>query len=342
MSLDPEISLSPRNAYASNDGIVSSASGAEGPARGGSVSITAGQVDLTNNAFVSARNLGGGDAGDLTVTANRTVRIDASTVTTTAEQGASGNLTITAGTDVELTNGGLVTAETSGPGDTGDIRIVATNNISLDNSTVSTQAVLADGGNIKLGAEDIVLLTDSTISSSVGTGEGGGGNITIDPVFVILKNSLIQANAFGGPGGNILIVTNFFIADPSSVVEASSVKDIAGNVVITAPDTDVTGALAVLPSEYVDAASRLAADCSARGSQAPASLVGEGRGGLPVPPGGPRVSYYSLPSAEAMSPGDTASRALPGLWIAKQVANSNDAGTMLKFIPVTLAGECKG
>ncbi len=167
-------------------------------------------------------------------------------------------------------------------------------------------------------------------------------DIKKDPVFVVLRESLIQANAFGGPGGNILIVTDFFIADPSSVVEASSVLDVAGNVVITSPETDITGALAVLPSEYVDAASRLAADCAARGSQAPASLVGEGRGGLPVPPGGPRVSYYSPPSAEAVSPGGTASGALPGLWIANRVANSNDAGTMLKFIPVALAGECKG
>jgi filamentous hemagglutinin family protein len=276
-------------------GIVSSASGTA--SAGGDVRLSASQVLLRNGSFVSARNLDAGDGGVVVVQAGSDVVNDASTITVSAEQGRSGNLTIQAGRDVSIANGGLVTAETFGAGDTGDVLIVATRNVELDSGQVLTEAHESDGGNIKITADEVVLLVDSAISSSVGTGQGQGGNITIDPIFVVLNNSTIQANAFGGPGGNITIVTDHFLANPTSVVEASSARSIDGQIVVTAPETDVNSALVTLPSNYMDAASRLAADCSARTSEAAATLVGEGRGGLPPAPGGPMISYYAPTAA---------------------------------------------
>ncbi len=135
-------------------------------------------------------------------------------------------------------------------------------------------------------------MRDSTITTSVGTGTGAGGNITIDPVFVVLDSGTIQANAFGGPGGNISIVSDFFIASPDSIVEASSALGISGTVAISAPETDLSAGVAVLTSQLMDAAQRLAKQCGARGGRTLASFVGKGRGALPVQPGAAMMAHY--------------------------------------------------
>jgi large exoprotein involved in heme utilization and adhesion len=74
-----------------------------------------------------------------------------------------------------------------------------------------------------------------------------------------------------------------------------------GVIEIRAPDTDVSGALAVLPSDFVDAATQLATACAERGGQVTATLVAGGRGGLPVAPGGPMVSTFATAPSPALA-----------------------------------------
>ena len=159
----------------------------------------------------------------------------------------------------------------------------------MSGSSITTQAVVSDGGDIKLVATDMIYLDQSEITTSVESGVGGGGNIDIDPEFVILNQSNILANAFGGPGGNITIVAGNFIASPDSVVDASSALGIDGTVNISSPDENVSEDLAILPDNYLDVTSLISERC---GTPAGASsLVDAGPGGRAIDPDGYLPSF---------------------------------------------------
>ncbi len=61
---------------------------------------------------------------------------------------------------------------------------------------------------------------------------------------------------------------------------------------ISAPETDLSAGVAVLTSQLMDAAQRLAKQCGARGGRTLASFVGKGRGALPVHPGAATMVHY--------------------------------------------------
>jgi large exoprotein involved in heme utilization and adhesion len=118
---------------------------------------------------------------------------------------------------------------------------------------------------------------------------GDGGNVLIDPTFLVLANSRIAARAGGaGDGGNILIVADFVLSDRplDEVLDASSALGVAGTVEVSAPDVDLAGTLATLPTTFLSAADALRERCASRGTGGgPGSFVVTGRSGLPPGPG---------------------------------------------------------
>lgn len=263
--------------------------------RGGRVVIAAGVVSLSGDAEIASDVDEGasGAGGSVTITADRIVLGGDSEISSdTGGSGAGGTVSLTASSLVQLGDRASIVTDSKETGDAGSIFIDAGDRFVSRGGVIATSADTADGGNITLNAESLIFLADSAITTSVGNGAGNGGNIAIDPDFVVMDSSVIQANAFGGNGGNISIVAGQFLASPDSVVEASSALGIDGNIEIDAPDTDVAGALAVLPANLADSASQLARQCSARGGRTLASFVGTGRGGLPARPGGPVSAYY--------------------------------------------------
>ena len=154
----------------------------------------------------------------------------------------------------------------------------------LDNADILTQTVSANGGNVTLEAGRLFDLHNSTVTTSVAGGTGSGGNILIKSPLMVLNNSHIEANA-KGRGGNITIQAGQLIRTPDSVITASG--SVAGNITITAPNTDVSSSLTVLPETFLDASSQLRVACAARGGRPASSFTAGGRGGLPPDPGAP-------------------------------------------------------
>ncbi len=179
---------------------------------------------------------------------------------------------------------GLVTADSTGTGLTGNVTLVASDQIQMDKGSISTSATTSDGGNIELQAPNIIELIQSEVSTSVESGFGGGGNILIDPEFVVLNNSAVIANAFGGPGGNIRIVADNFVPSADSLVQASSQQSVDGTIAIESPENDIAGQIAKLPAAYLAATDLLPEPCAARRSGAASSFLITGRGGLALDP----------------------------------------------------------
>ena len=288
-----EIRVAARDIRISAGGSISSTTNTAGV--GGKIELIGETVSLASGALVSAESStseNAGKAGDILITARGTVDIMASSITTAADHAAGGSITIE-GNEVSLVDGALVSAKSSGPGNAGNINIVAAQELRFANSVISTEAVEADGGNIKLMAQHMVWVADSQVTTSVESGTGSGGNISIDPQFVILKGSSITANAFGGSGGNITIVADNYLSDASSVVRASSVLSTPGTVQIQAPENNLARDIAQLPRELTDASTLLAASCAARRMGAPSSFTVAGRGGVPVDPDAYLPSYIA-------------------------------------------------
>ncbi len=217
--------------------------------------------------------------------------------------GSAGNVNLSAQA-VILQNGAQISSSSTGSGPAGNIQINANNQLSMSNSSITTEANRSSGGIIKITTDPsgTVQLSNSKISASVLDGTGGGGSIDIDPQFVILQNSQILAQAVQGAGGNIgITITNggLFLPDATSVVSASSQFGQSGTVTIQAPIAPAGGKIQPLGKAPLQVTALLSQRCAAIARGEVSSFVVAGRDTLPIEPGGWLTSPLALAPNEA-------------------------------------------
>jgi filamentous hemagglutinin family protein len=249
-----------------------------------------GRIDSSTRSFTTPPASG----GSIAVRASESIAISGrqsdeefSGITTLSQPEATGN-----GGTIEITtpfllitDGGEVSARALGAGGAGTVTIDGATEVRLlRDGGITTDAASSVGGGIAIEASKLVYLLDSRIETSVAQGEGGGGDIAIDPEIVALNRGVIRAGADLGDGGNIRIVSGQFLATPDSVVDARNSLGISGDVTITAPDTDLSGQLAVLPAGFADPSRLLRSPCAASAREG-SSFVVESPGGTSVPGG---------------------------------------------------------
>ncbi len=185
---------------------------------------------------------------------------------------------------LKMEDDALISSKSTGTGDAGDIRIIRSNTIEMENSTMTTEAETAGGGKMMINVRDSLLMSGSQMTTSVEHGEKDGGDIQIrSPEFVILNQAKVIARAHQGKGGNIRITAEHFIESSGSKVDASSELGIDGSVDIESPEENVSSSLAVLPDTFPDASHWLKTPCSSRTGEKVSRLVVEARDGLPTP-----------------------------------------------------------
>jgi len=316
----------------SNKASITSSTNASGQA--GDITITGNTVTLNSGGTISSASVGTeptlnfdgttappGRAGTITITASGDATSNASTITTSAEANRGGDISITAG-NIQFSNGTFINANSNGPltvtrlaldangqlveqvvgnGNAGNIVITSASNVTMQNSSVTTQALHASGGQITINTPDMIRFINSPITTSVAgaAGDSNGGNISIDPQYVILQGSPILAKAFAGSGGAIDVTAGLFLADPASVVDASSTLGVSGTVQINAPINNLSSVVARLPESLLAVQALLRASCAAKLAQgATSSFVERGRDGIPAGPDGLLASPYLPPTAE--------------------------------------------
>ena len=263
------------DALTMDKGSIDTGTSSESGGRGGDVVINGGTVSLTNGSRISSQS-GSEDAPFST--------------------GRAGDITMNVGS-LRLANRSEITSSSKGTvegaGDAGNITIQSRSTVTLDNSSITTEAIEASGGRITINAPEMIRLVNSPVSTSVKDGAGGGGNISIDPDFVILQNSQILARAFAGDGGAIGISAGLFLADPSSAVDATSTLGVSGTVQINAAINNLSEVIARLPESLLAVQALLRASCAAKLAQgATSSFVERGRDGIPTGPDGLLASPY--------------------------------------------------
>jgi filamentous hemagglutinin family protein len=245
----------------------------EAEGHGGSVEISSANLSLTNGAQLSSSTFGKGDAGSVKIRATGNVSFDGissgygSGVLSTVEKGGEGkggNIEMSTA-NLSLTNGAQLQAAIKGKGDGGNIKIMATGNVSFDGkkdsyttgafSTVvfRTDGVRTEGkgGGIEIASRKLSI-TNGAILSASSDGTGNAGNISLRSNAITLNNGGVLSRSLISSGGDIKLITgeylllrndSFISTDSGNIIlsllatDSSSIggKDNGGNITINSP-----------------------------------------------------------------------------------------------------------
>ncbi len=238
-----------------------------GEGNGGDVEITTNSLFVIDGAAVSASTFGRGDAGNVRITATDTVSLagagsngfssEAASSVQRGGEGKGGNVEITTNS-LFVIDGAAVSASTFGRGDAGNVRIRASDTVSLagvgSNGIYSGAfSYVEQGGEGKGGDIDIATnslsVRDGAQLVAINRGRGNAGNVRIrasDTVsFAGVGSYRNPSGAFSsvgeggeGQGGDIEITTNsLFVTDGAQLQAVTGGRGDAGNVRIRASET---------------------------------------------------------------------------------------------------------
>ncbi len=243
----------------------------EGTGTGGTINLSTKSLTIQNGGMISASTIG------------------------TDTRATGGSIIVNATDHVAMSNGASITTSSiaeqkipnSGIAPAGNISINAGQQLTIQDSSITTEAKEAGGGNIDVIAIDRIHLANGHISTSVRAGAGDSGRISIDPREVILQNnSVILSQAVQGRGGDITIATSQFVQDPTSLVDASSQFGQSGIVRVQSQTLNLNGAITQLSSKTAETQTLLQNRCVALAGGAQSTFLVAGRDALPAEPGG--------------------------------------------------------
>ncbi|MGG6269777.1 filamentous hemagglutinin N-terminal domain-containing protein [Leptolyngbya sp. AN03gr2] len=165
---------------------------------------------------------------------------------------------------------------------------IDTPNLRLDQSKIVAGTGYATGGTITLNVPNVLLLRNGSTIAARSYNNADGGNVNINAGLIVAKsneNSDIIANASEGRGGNIQItarsmfgIKNRSVQTTESDISASSRFGMSGEVKLTVLQSDPGSEAVKLPTEVTDSSTQIDQTCSARSRIN--SFTRTGRGGI--------------------------------------------------------------
>ena len=162
-------------------------------ARGGDLTLTARDIHIGHDSLLEVTSLEGGST--LKITADKFV-VDSTSLEADTAFAQGGGISITAKV-VELTNGTTLRSSTFGDGAAGDIRLTATDHLTLSDDPASSGSVIRPSG----------LFKDSF--GVLGSFGSAGSIVVISPSIQITGRARIDTSTeSSGHGGDVTITTN--------------------------------------------------------------------------------------------------------------------------------------
>jgi filamentous hemagglutinin family protein len=157
----------------------------------GSLTINTPSLRITDGAYITVKNDGPGNAGDLQVNANSIFLDNQGAITASTASGNGGNVRLNLQEDLLMRHNSLISATAAGTGNGGNLSINAPVIVGLENSDIIANAILGNGGNINITTQGLLglkyraqLTPDSDITASSQFGINGTVNINnfgVDP-----------------------------------------------------------------------------------------------------------------------------------------------------------------
>ena len=188
----------------------------QGIGSGGSIDVTTGRLNLSNNGQISASTFNQGNAGDISINASQIDLRESSNIRTQVDgeaKGNAGNINI----KTQLLNvqeESQISSGTQGNGNAGNLTVQADNIILTGSDSEFATGLLSsvdEGGNGKGGDIDItsdrISVRDHAgiLSGSIGTGDAGNIGIRANFLEILGKGSAIASLTNAGNGGDITL-----------------------------------------------------------------------------------------------------------------------------------------
>ncbi|MDM8550211.1 filamentous hemagglutinin N-terminal domain-containing protein [Desulfobacterales bacterium HSG2] len=199
-----KISLSAKELILTDSGAIATSTLGGGDA--GDINLEVSRLESDSSALISSESASenhGGAAGTITVDADSVRLSDNSAVRTEAVSAGGGKITVTAENSVCLSGSNITTSVQDGSGNGGDIAVSSpdgegTQFVILNDSGIEANAHEGAGGNIRIVAGQFVQSSDSVVEASSEKGIDGSVNIEspgtdIAGDLVILPETLIDA-----------------------------------------------------------------------------------------------------------------------------------------------------
>ena len=279
----------------------------EATGNGGTITIDADNLKLSEGGIVSTSTLGSGNAGNLNIAAEE-IELIGDGISDAASRlsasvlfdgtGAGGNLSIDTGS-LEIANEASISVGSSNSL-AGNLNITA-DSLSLDGGELIAEtgvSGMGNGANINLEiAESLFLNNEGQIRANA-LGDADGGNIDIDTEFIVAfpainsRGSDIIADAVGGRGGAIDITARgvFGIESranltPFNDISASSEFGLSGEVVFNLTQFDpIANTLDVTEQPTEAKVSRVCSTRKSDGDRDRSEFTITGRGGVSKSP----------------------------------------------------------
>jgi large exoprotein involved in heme utilization and adhesion len=167
---------------------------------GGTITLQANQVQLSNGSLITAGSSGLGNAGNIVINAGQNYTSTNSAVTTQAAQASGGNITVLATDQVYLTNSQLNASVQGSSTTVGGNIVIDPQFVILQNSQIIAQATQGQGGSISITTNVFLPDSGSVVSASSQSGVNGTVNIQ-SPIsqaggkIVPLSNQPLEASA---------------------------------------------------------------------------------------------------------------------------------------------------
>lgn len=238
-----------------NRGSISSSS--FGPDRGGDIEVNAGSFEVLDGSAIMASAFGSGSGGNIEVMADRVLLSGVNNEPFTditgntalspsgiASQtglfgGSAGSVRITAGA-LEVLDGARLSTETFGPGDGGNIEVMADSVLIAGVNADLREFLSAAGADPKFASAALLTSTNGAFLGDAATGNAGDMLITAKDLQVRDGGLISSETETPGAGGNIEITITASQVQLSNGARISAESSGAGNtgrITITAGDT---------------------------------------------------------------------------------------------------------
>lgn len=192
----------------------------------GKIDIAARQLKLTQGGEINSTTYGSGKGGSIklnvsdTLTASGRKGIFGSRISSKSirskemgDAGDAGTISIEAN-KINLIEGGEITTSTNSASG-GNIGIIIPDSLYLQNGAIATDVRngQGDGGEIKIDKPDLVVLNKSKIHTNADQGWGGGINITADEFIRSADSSLDASSNVKARSGEIKIEANSYVGN---------------------------------------------------------------------------------------------------------------------------------
>ena len=219
----------------------------------GDITITAtDSVSISENSAIRSSTYGAGDGGTILIS-TPVLTMDSSGILAEAgtyADGDAGEILLEVGS-LALTNGAQIQTSAEGTGQGGDVRVIATDSISISGRIVEDDemyqsAIISstygdgDGGTISISTPSLTI-DDGALAAETAFGAGSGGDILLEVGDLTISNgALISTESFGvGNAGDISITASeTFHSNNSSVTTAAEQAE-GGDITITTRETQL-------------------------------------------------------------------------------------------------------